>query len=70
MKTEASGSSRDAPIQETEPKLHASIGVSPVEVRVGRTHQRGGGLAAAIWEDPAWHKPSWRFTIRKLTQAS
>ena len=47
-------------LQETEPKLPASVGGSPVKMWIGRAHHRDGALAAAVWEGPPWHKSSWR----------
>ena len=50
---------RETP-RETEAKLPARVGGSPVEAWTSRGSRRDGGMAAAVWEGPLWSKPSWR----------
>ena len=47
--------------QKTEPNLPASVGGSPVGCQGLNTGTRA--LAAAVWEDLPWHKPSWRLPL-------
>ena len=47
--------------QKTEPKPPASVGGSPVGCQGLNTGT--GALAAAVWEDLPWHKPSWRLPL-------